>query len=392
MTCFFIDEQGREVDNVTIETNGRLLVNYIKSIQGAKILTFEECELSHWLFAILKPEVDELIVCNPVANKEYKKVKTDKLDARKLAKLLRGNFLTPVFHDGSKREQLRTLMSGYQDLVEEAVRVKNRYKSLFRKDGNRVKGESLYKDEGFLEDLKRPDSKFIGTELYHLLELMEKSRQGYIEEIRRSSRRFKEILYLKTVPGIGPIRSAQIVSQVIDPKRFASKYKYFSYCGLVRHPRESAGMNYGTTRIWGNRILKCVYKMAAHDVLRGHSSLRKHYDRLRTQGVSDQNASNAISRKIAAISLSVWRNSQKYDDKKWAEHEARQQQNQKLPLTIPGVSRYGQEDFRGLNRKFDGLQKDRSQKKLNLTHEKEKTKNQTVQKKLLNYSEELCRN
>lgn len=309
-----MNERGQEIDQVTLETNGKLLVGYLRSIEGPKKLTFEECELSHWLSGIIRREVNELIVCNPVANREYKKAKTDKLDARKLAKLLRGDFLTPVFHNGSEREELRALMSAYQDLVQEAVRVKNRYKSLFRKNGQQIKGESLYNDESFLEGLKRPDMKFIGSELYHLLEMMEKSRQAYHQEILKQSRRFKEIQLLKTVPGLGPIRSAQIVSQVIDPGRFLNKYKYFSYCGLVRHLRESAETNYGSVKIWGNRVLKCVYKMAAHDALRGASSLRQHYDRLRTEGVSHQNALNAISRKIAAISLSVWRNKKKYDD------------------------------------------------------------------------------
>ena len=246
-TCTFsvMDEKGQEIDNAVIETNGRLLINYVKSIEGTKKLTLEECELSHWLFEILRPQVDELIVCNPVANKEYKKAKTDKLDARKLAKLLRGGFLTPVYHDGSKRERLRTLMSGYQDLVEEAVRLKNRYKSLFRKSGQQAKGKSLYKDEEFLEGLKRPDDRFIGGNLYHLLGEMDKSRQAYVKEILLASRRFKEVRYLKTVPGIGPINAAKIVSQVIDPGRFANKYKFFSYCGLVRHQRESAGKDMG---------------------------------------------------------------------------------------------------------------------------------------------------
>ena len=83
-------EGGREIDNTTLETNGRLLVKYLRGIEGVKKLTFEECELSNWLYEILRPEVEELIVCNPVANKDYRKVKTDKMDARKLAKLLRG--------------------------------------------------------------------------------------------------------------------------------------------------------------------------------------------------------------------------------------------------------------------------------------------------------------
>ena len=206
-------------------------------------------------------------------------------------------------------------MSSYQDLVKEAVRLKNRYKSLFRKNGQKVQGKELYSDESFLKDFKRPDQKFIGSQMFGLLEKMEGSRGEYVKEIRRANRNFKEIKFLKTIPGIADIQAAKIVSQVVDPKRFPNKYKYFSYCGLVRHPRESDDKSYGTTKIWGNRILKCVYKMAAHAVLKGDSGLRSYYDALRAKGVSHDNASNAVCRKIAAVSLSVWRNLKKYDDK-----------------------------------------------------------------------------
>jgi transposase len=316
-TCTFnvTDEKGQEIDNTTIATNGRLLVKYLREIEGSKKLTLEECELSNWLYEILRPEVDELIVCNPVANKDYKKIKTDKMDARKLAKLLRGGYLIPVFHNGSKRERFRSLVSGYIDLTEEAVRLKNRYKSLFRKEGNKVSGSKIYNDESFLEGLKRKDFKFIGIEIYSLLEQMEESRKRYIKEILKESKNFKEIKYLISIPGIGLINAAKIVSQVIDPGRFMNKYKFYSYCGLVRHKRISAGKEYGSEKIWGNRILKCVYKMAGYSAIQGNSGLREYYDHLISKGISHKNAYNTVCRKIAAMSLSIWRKSEKYNDK-----------------------------------------------------------------------------
>ena len=206
-SCSFcvMDEKGRELDNVTLPTNGRLIIDYLRNIGGVKKLTFEECELSNWLYGILKDEVDELIVCNPAANKEYKKKKTDKFDARQLANLLRGNFLTPVFHDGSKREKFRGLMSGYQDLVNDNVRLKNRYKSLFRKSGIRVEGEAIYKDRGLLEKIERPDFRFIGIQLYYLLERMDESLGIYQRQISRSRKHFEEIGNLMSIPGIGYI-------------------------------------------------------------------------------------------------------------------------------------------------------------------------------------------
>ena len=309
-----MDESGVETDNVTLPTNGRVIINYLRDIEGPKKLAFEECELSNWLYEILKDEVDELIVCNPVANKEYKKKKTDKIDAGQLAKLLRGNFLVPVFHDGSKRERFRGLMSGYQDMVNESVRIKNRYKSLFRRSGIRVAGETIYKDVSLLEKIERPDFRFVGIQLHYLLERMDESLGIYQQQIARSRKHFEEIGNLMSIPGIGYIQAAKIVSQVVTPERFPNKYKYFGYCGLVRHKRESGQRRYGTEKIWGNRTLKCVYKMAGHSAIKGTSALRKYYDHLRSKGLSDNKAYNAVCRKIAAISLSVWRNNRKYDD------------------------------------------------------------------------------
>ncbi|MFC1667978.1 IS110 family transposase [Chlamydiota bacterium] len=317
-TCTFcvVNEKGTEIDNTTIRTNGRLLINYLQSIQGRKSITFEECELSSWLYEIVKKEVEDIIVCNPVYNREYKTRKTDAIDARKLAKLLRGGFLTPVFHNGSDREKFRDIMSAYTDLVEDAVRTKLRYKSLFRKNGNRIMGEKVYTDKNFLKDIERKEHSFIGRHLYHLLQEMEQGRQEYTKEIIKMSKRFKETKRLKTIPGIGVIRAAQISAQVIDPRRFANKYQYYSYCGLVRHKQISGDREYGSEKIWGNRVLKCVYNMAAHDAIRGNNGLSNYYKSLRKRGVNDKSTRSAVSRKIAAISLSLWRNDCTYKDNK----------------------------------------------------------------------------
>lgn len=314
--CVFsvMNKEGIELDNVSIETNGRLLINYVRSIEGRKKLTFEECELSHWLYEILKDEADETLVCNPVANRDYKRAKTDKLDARRLANLLRGGFLAPVYHDGSEREQFRSLMSGYQALVDEAVRLKNRYKSLFRKNGQRVTGTAMYNDESLLDGLDRSDLKFVGKRLYALLAQMEEERQKYVTEIKRVNTRFKEIRFLKTLPGIADIQAAKIVSQVIDAKRFENKYKFYSYCGLVRQERKSAGKNVGSKKIYGNRVLKCVFKMAGKSAIRGNNGLKRYYEHLLTKQVSEKNAYNAVCRKIAAMTLSIMKNPRRYDD------------------------------------------------------------------------------
>lgn len=313
-TCSFcvMEKTGKILDTAKIVTNGRLLREYVREIPGEKILTFEECELSSWLYEMFKNEDCKMLVCNPVENRQYKKAKTDKLDARQLADLLRGNFLKPVYHDGSDREKFRDLMSGYQQLVDDAVKIKNRYKSLFRKDGKRQVGSKIYNDESLLEGLERKDLQFIGKQMYQLLEEMEQRRGEYLMEIKKYSKNFREIRVLKTLPGIGDIQATKIVAQVIEPRRFKNKHKYFSYCGLVRHKQISGDRCYGDRKIWGNRVLKCVYKMAAHSAIQGDNVFRRYYDHLRSKGQSHKNARNGVSRKIAAISLQLWKNNVKF--------------------------------------------------------------------------------
>ena len=113
--------------------------------------------------------------------------------------------------------------------------------------------------------------------------------------MEKQARKYPEIKLLKTIPGIGTIHACKIVSMLVTPERFENKYKFFSYCGLVSHRRESAGKYYGQKSAQGNRILKGVFRMAG-------------------RGISDKNAYNAVCRKIAALVLAVWRKKEKYDD------------------------------------------------------------------------------
>ena len=55
--------------------------------------------------------------------------------------------------------------------------------------------------------------------------------------------------------------------------------------------------------------------MAAYSALQGTHGLRKYYDRLMSKGTEHKHAVNAVARRIAAISLAVWRKKEKYNDK-----------------------------------------------------------------------------
>ena len=330
-TCSFhvVDEKGITLDSRTITTNGTLLVDYLRGVSGEKKLVVEETNLSRWLYGILKDEVNEMVVCNPGHNRLLEQgPKNDRSDSFKLAELLRGGFISPVFHQADSREELRDLISGYGDLIGDFVRLKNRYKALFRSEGLNKRGTLIYGDESFLKELKPGPKRFVGKNVYERIVVLESQRVEYVKEMNRQAKKYPEIRLLKTIPGIGTIQASKIVSTVVTPERFANKYKFFSYCGLVNHKRESGGKCYGQSQAQGNGTLKSVFKMAGWTVLRGTSSLRRDYDRMLTKGITNQNAHNAVCRKIAAIALAVWRKKEKYDDRYQEDLKRRAKTNQ----------------------------------------------------------------
>jgi hypothetical protein len=93
---------------------GDHILQFIQGLRGDLYVTFEEGTWAAWLYDLLKPHVREAVVCNPRRNALLKEGnKSDKMDARKLADLLRGGFLRPVYHGENGIRTLKELARSY---------------------------------------------------------------------------------------------------------------------------------------------------------------------------------------------------------------------------------------------------------------------------------------
>lgn len=92
-----MDSTGRLVMESILETEAATILQFFAGLRGTLSVTFEEGTWSVWLYDLLNPQVDKLVVCNPRKNALLKDGnKSDGIDARKLAERLRGNQLKPV--------------------------------------------------------------------------------------------------------------------------------------------------------------------------------------------------------------------------------------------------------------------------------------------------------
>jgi len=96
-----------------IETKASMILDFIDGLRGDLQVTFEEGTSAAWLYDPLKPPVTKLVVCDPRKNASRREGnQSDKIDARRLAELLRLHlrvFRRPVCH--WDKEQL-TVASG----------------------------------------------------------------------------------------------------------------------------------------------------------------------------------------------------------------------------------------------------------------------------------------
>lgn len=313
-TGVVVNEKGDIKLRETFNTSEAGLLGFLGRIPGEKHLTFEECHLAQWLFVNLKDQVDKLVVCNPVYLAKKSGAKTDYRDALHLAQELRTGHLKPVYHDASQWIELRVLVNNYLGLVEEIVRAKNRLKAVFRAEAIDTNQTHFYTTKEKCQELSHGSAKFVAESLYDQIANLEKSKEGFREHFKRNIKRFKPIKNLTTIPGIDTVRANVITAVVCQPNRFMNKHQFWGYCMLVRHIQISGGKIYGNKRFHGRSELRDVFIGAAESALRTDTQLRVYYETLRAKGISHKDAKVALARKIAALSLSLLKNSDTYRD------------------------------------------------------------------------------
>ena len=90
---------GKIVMECVIETKASVILQFFDGLRGDLYVTFEEGTSAAWLYDLLKPHVTKVVVCDPRKNDSMKEGnQSDKIDARRLAELLRLNHLNPVYH------------------------------------------------------------------------------------------------------------------------------------------------------------------------------------------------------------------------------------------------------------------------------------------------------
>src|SRR5215475_4931290 len=252
-----MDAQGKLMMECLLETKAATIVEFIRGLHGTLSLTFEEGTSAAWLHDLLKPHVSRLLVCDPRKNALLKDGnKNDRIDARKLAELLRGNQLHPVYHGEHGVRTLKELGRSYLTITQDVTRVMNRIKALYRSWAIPCAGAAVYSPRHRAEwwaKITEPGVRVRAERLYQQLDLLQPVRLKARRDLLGESHKHSAVKLLRQIPAIGPIRSALLVALLQTPNRFRTKRQLWAYSGFAVRTYDSGEYRMVRGKVQRNR-------------------------------------------------------------------------------------------------------------------------------------------
>jgi transposase len=265
-----------------------------------------------WIYDFLKPFADELVVGNPLRLKAISsgKKKSDRLDARTLADLLRCDLVPAVYMMSEELRELRRVLRYRNLLVREAVRFSNRTSGLLMEvgaefDAKDVRG--LKRFDALVNNLKDvPDSvRTLLRQSGSQRELFSRLQRQILLQLGEHPALQERVGLLRTIPAVGAVTALTWALEVGEPQRFTSTDNAVSYCGLCSGQKESAGKSQrGPISKQRNEHLQPILIEAAKLAPRYNPQLKEVYEKACQRGHKNR-ATLEVARKMVGYLLYV---------------------------------------------------------------------------------------
>jgi transposase len=333
ISAVVLDSTGKLVMESILETKAATVLQFIHGLRGSLQVTFEEGTCAAWLYDLLKPHVTKVLVCDPRKNALLKSGnKNDRIDARRLADLLRTGLLSAVYHGENGIRTLKELARSYLAVTQDLTRVMNRLKALYRSWAIPCSGQRVYapRHRGeWLAKITESGVRRRAAFYYQQLDALQVLRHRVRHDLLAESKKHPATQLLRQIPSIGPIRAALLIALIQTPHRFRTKRQLWAYSGMALKTCASGEYRFIDGQLKRSRKLlairglntnhnhdlKNIFKGAATRAAAIAGPFRDFYAALLDRGMKPSMARLTLARKIAAITLLVWKKGVRFDAK-----------------------------------------------------------------------------
>ena len=300
-----IDEAGEQLLSRRIINDAQTFLALLEGVGECRV-ALEATYGWEWLADLLCDAGYELHLAHPLRTKAIAsaRVKTDAVDARTLAYLLRADLLPEAYIAPRELRDLRDLLRHRVALTRMRSALKNRVASILAKNGIAAPYSDMFGPGGrrFLAELKL--RKAPRRRLDSTLALI----ADFSREIDRTTReidaRAKEDPFVEVlcqIRGVGRYIAMLVIAEVGDIGRFQTARRLCSWAGMTPTVRSSdMRIRLGHISHQGSPALRWALVEAAQHAARGGGPLREAYERI-SKRRGRQVAKVAVARKILTL-------------------------------------------------------------------------------------------
>jgi transposase len=304
-----IAEEGGQVRSAgRIQSTAEQVQLFAQSLALDDVVALEATSGAGLIAELIEPHVVAVVVANtrklPQISKA--KAKTDRLDARTLARLAASGFLETVWAPDEQTRALRRLCARREALVRARTRAKNETHAVPARNlcGRPPVTDCFGKQRrAWLASLQLPiDERLTLDGCLRQIDFLDAEIDALDAALAERALRSPQILRLMTVPGVNVNTAAAFMASVGDIRRFSSARRLVGYLGLDPRVRQSgnADARHGHISKAGSSLARGMLGEAAWSAAQTPGPLRAFFERVRARK-GPQVAATATARKLACL-------------------------------------------------------------------------------------------
>ena len=321
-----MDESGKASSPIRVEHDELEIRRFLAGLPAGSPVALESSGNWYWLVRAMEESGLDPRLAHALEVKKRMpgRNKTDGLDAKGLALLLRNNALPEVWIPPAKLLDLRDLMRTRLSVRQQGTLLKCRIQAALRRYGVRDYAEradlfgknSRAKLAASIARLPQ-ETRIATLHEWELLDFLEAQIAALEERIRERIASLGWVRLLKTLPGVGTILGCTTYLEIGDVSRFPDAAHLASYAGLVPTVYASGGKCWqGPTPRSANHFLKWAFVEAANVIVSHQKQwperhVVKLYQRLRANKCHAK-AVTAVARHLAESSWWILTKKQGY--------------------------------------------------------------------------------
>jgi transposase len=280
-------------------------------------VVLESCTNAFAFQRLLCQHAGEVVVSNPLKTRiiAEAKVKTDKVDAEILARLLAADFLPPVWVPDPSTDQLRHAVNHRQGLVTQRTQAKNRIHAVLSRNLVTTELTDMFGKAGraFLSRVELPAAeRTLLDAALRTLDFLELEVLAAEKALAKLVYEDEQIRRLLTIPGIALTSAAGLKAAIGDIGRFRRPANLVSYFGLNPAVYQTGMKAYsGHISRQGRSHARTVCVEAAHQLVRVPGPFHAFFLRLRRRKPYNV-AITAVARKLTVLVWHMLANNENY--------------------------------------------------------------------------------